>query len=326
MHRRTVLLGTLGLAAQWPARAQARVARIGILSARSRSTPQLRDVYFDAFLSGMRELGYVEGKNLQLEWRFADGRFDRLPALAAELVKTKPDIIVSHSTPGTLALQKITKTVPIVITSLTDPVGSGLVASLAKPGGNITGLSIRADDVTPKQIELLQQIIPGLSRLGVLMNPDTAFHPRILNSMQALAQRLNLRVLPVQARTVGEIAQAMEKLARDGAQAVVVLSDSFFSMQRHAVGAASLKNRLVQMYVDRILVEAGGMISYGTNVAESYRRAAGYVDRILKGAKPAELPIEEPASYDLAINRSTAKALGVKIPSDLLVRANELID
>jgi putative ABC transport system substrate-binding protein len=326
IQRRTLLLAALAAQAM-PLRslAQPKVARIGILSLRARSTPERPEPYFDAFFRGMRELGYVEGKNVSYEWRYADSRNDRLQALAEELVKATPDVIVSHSTAGTLALKRATRTVPIVFTSLTDPVGMGLVASLARPGGNITGLTLRAEDVSAKHVELVQTLLPKATRVGVLINPGTPFHPAVLKTIKAAAERRGMRVLSIEASNVEEIERAFAKLAREGANAVILPSDSTYAEERYRIAAASLKLRLPTISVDRVQVAAGNLLSYGTDVRENYRRAAGYVDKILKGAKPADLPLVEPTNFILSINLKTAKAMGIEVPRDLLARADEVI-
>jgi putative ABC transport system substrate-binding protein len=326
IRRRTLLLAALA-AQVMPLRslAQPKVARVGFLSLRARARADAPDPYFEAFLRGMRELGYVEGKNLSIEWRYADGRNDRLPALAQELVKAKPDIIVSHSTAGTLALKRATSTIPIVFTSLTDPVGMGIVASLARPGGNITGLTLRADDVSPKLVELTQTLLPKATRIGVLVNPGTPFHPAVLNMVRTAAERRGMSVASAEASNAGEMERGMTKLARDGANAVFLLSDSIYSQERRLASATALKLRVPTIAVDRIHVQAGTLLSYGTDTSESYRRAAGYVDRILKGAKPADLPLVEPTNFLLSINLKTAKAMGIQVPRDLLARADEVI-
>ena len=317
-----------GLFAMHPARAQqqGKVRRIGFLAVRSRSTPSNHEVYYDAFVQGMRELGYVEGKNLAIEWRFADGKFERLPGLAAELVQMNVEIIVCHSTPGTQALQRATKSIPIVMTSVGDPVSSGFAASLARPGGNITGLSIIAIDLSAKRLELLKIMLPTLSRVAILVNPGTSFHPAVLKSAQAAAQQISIKILPVDARTPEEIERGFATMTRERAEAVIVPIDSFFLGQRRQIVELAVKNQMPSMFPDREDVVAGGLMSYGLNLADSYRRAATYVDKIFKGAKPGELPIEQPTRIHLAINRKTAKALGLTIPNEILLRADEVIE
>jgi putative ABC transport system substrate-binding protein len=328
MHsrRQLLVLGAAALAAPLAAFGQAKPRRIGVLSARSRSTPSNPEPYFGAFVQGMRELGYVEGKNLAIEWRYADGKHERLPALAAELVKLKPEVIVTHATPAVHALKRATNTIPIVMTSTGDPVGSGLAASLARPGGNITGLTLITIDLTPKQVELLQAMVPALSRIAVFMNPGTSSHPGVLRSAQAAAQSRGILVVPVHAANPEEIERGFEKLKQDGVNAALFATDSLWALQRRQIAELAVRHRVATMQMDREFVEAGSLMSYSTNVADSYRRAATYVDRILKGAKPGDLPIEQPTKIYLVINRKTAKAIGLEIPRELLARADEVIE
>jgi len=302
-----------------------RIHRIGCLAPRSRSTPANPEVFYDAFTQGMRELGYVEGKNIVSEWRFADSKYERLPALAAELVQLKPELIVTHSTPATEALQKATSTIPIVFGSATDPVASGFAASLARPGRNITGLSLINIDVSPKYIELLKLMVPSLSSAAVLVNPGSSYHPDILKGLQAAARQLGVKILPVNAHTPEEIERGFAAMSREHADAAIILSDAFFFGQRRRITELAARNRLPAMYSFREYVEVGGLISYGQNIAEYYRHAATYVDKILKGARPGDLPIEQPTKIHLAINGGTAKTLGITIPQELLYRTDEVI-
>ena len=328
-RRRVVAaLGLIAIAAPFAVFAQqpAKIRRIGFLAARSRPTPSNPD-YYDAFVQGMRELGYVEGKNLVIEWRYADGKYERLPDLADVLVQMKLEVIVTHSTPGTQALQKATKSIPIVMTSINDPVGSGFAASLARPGGNITGLSLITMDLTPKHFELLKIMIPRLSRVAVLVNPGQAqLHAAVLKSIQAEAQRTGIKVLPVEARTPEEIERGFATMRRERAEAAIIATDAFFLGQRRQIAELALKNRIATMFANRESTKAGTLMSYGVDLADSYRYAATYVDKILKGAKPADLPIEQPTRIHMAINRKTAKALGLTIPQELILRADEVIE
>ena len=226
------------------AQQQPKVRRIGFLAARSRSTPSNTDVYYDAFTQGMRELGYVEGKNLVIEWRFADGKYERVPGLAAELVQMKVEVIVTHGPPATQAAQRATSTIPVVTAAVNDPVGSGFAASLARPGGNITGLSVITTDVSPKHIELLKTMIPRLSRVAILVNPGNSFHPTNLKSIQAAAQQVGIKVLPVDARAPEEIGRGFATMTRERTEAVIVAADSFFFGQRRQIVALTVKNRM----------------------------------------------------------------------------------
>jgi len=261
-----------------------------------------------------------------MEWRFADGKYERLPGLAADLVRLNPEVIVTHSTPATEALQRATKTIPIVFGSATDPVASGFAMSLARPGGNITGLSLMNIDVSQKYLELLKTLVPRLSRAAVLMNPGSSYHPAILKGVQAAARPLGVTLLPVDARTPDDLERGFAAMGRERAEAVIVLSDAFFLGRRRQIAELAVQRRLPSMFSFREQVEAGGLVSYGQNVADFYRSAATYVHKILEGARPGELPIDQPTKIHLAINRKTAKAIGLAIPRELLVRADEVIE
>ena len=327
-RRIVIALGASVLAAPLTsfAQQQTNVRRIGFLGSRSRSTPSNPDVFYDAFMQGMRELGYVEGKNLVIEWRFADGKSERLSGLAAELVQMKVEVIVTHGTPPTQMAQRATSTIPIVTAVVVDPVSSGFAASLARPGGNITGLSDITLDVSPKRIELLKIIMPTLSHVAILLNPGNPAHPGVLKIVQAAAQQLRIKVLPVDARAPEDIERGFATMKRERAGAVIVASDGFFLGQGRQIAELAVKYRMPSMFPYRENVVAGGLMSYGQNLTDLYRRAATYVDKILKGAKPGELPIEQPTRIHLAINRKTAKTLGLPIPNELLLRADEMIE
>ena len=302
-----------------------RVHRIGFLGARSRSTLANPDVYYDVWLGAMRNLGYIEGKNLVIEWRFADGKFERLPALAAELVAMKPDVIVTHALPPSQALKQATSTIPIVFAAMVDPVGSGVVTSFARPGGNITGPSSMATDVSAKRLELLKELIPGLFRVALFINPLVPIHATIFKITEDAAKALSVRVLSVEARNPEEIELGFATLARERVNAIIVADDAVFAGQQRLMVELALKNRMPSMFPYRENVEAGGLVCYGLSLLDSYRHAATYVDKILKGAKPGELPIEQPTKLDLIINLKTAKALGLKIPPTVLLRADRII-
>lgn len=274
----------------------------------------------------MRELGYVEGKNLVIEWRFANAYNERLPDLASELVQLKVDAIVTNGTPATRAAQKATTTIPIVMGAITDPVGGGFVTSLGHPGGNITGLALVTDDISPKHMEMLLTIAPKLSRVAVMVNPNNTSHATILEKVKATAQTRRVSVIPIEARTAKEIGDGFSSMAKQQAGAVIVETDALFTQQRNQISELALKNRLPSISVIRELVEAGGLMSYGQNVGESFRRAATYVDKILKGARPGDLPVEQPTTFEFTINRKTANALGLTIPTELLLRADKVIE
>ncbi len=302
-----------------------KIYRIGFLAPRSRSTPSHPEVFYDAFVQGMRELGYVEGKNLTIEWRFADGNYERLPALAADLVNTNVEVIVAPATPPNLALQRATSTIPIVFISVGDPIKMGLVASLARPGSNITGLSNTTTDLGAKEIELLKILIPALSHAAVLTNPGNPALPPLLKNVQIAAQQLGVAILPVQARNPEDVERGFVTMRREHAQAVIVLADPFLIGQRSQTAQLAVKNRLPSMFQTREEVLAGGLMSYGANLSDIFRRGAVYVDKILKGAKPSELPVEQPTELELVVNLKTATALGLAIPKSILFRANKVI-
>jgi putative ABC transport system substrate-binding protein len=321
-----VCLGGLGAPRGVLAQQPVKVWRIGFLGVRSRSTPENPDVYYDAFVDEMRELGYVEGKNLVIEWRFAEGKYERLPALAAELVRWNPDVIMTHATPPTDALKQATGTIPIVFAAVGDPVGRGFATTLAKPGGNTTGTSVMDLDLIPKHLELLKTMVPGLSRVAVLVNPGNAANPVMLKSARTAAPQFGVSILPVEARTPEEVERGLAAMKRDHADGVLILADPFFFGQRRQIAGLAARNRLPSMFYFREAVQAGVLMSYGQNVTDSYRHAATYVDKILKGAKPSELPIEQPTRIHLAINRKTAQVLGLTVPQELLLRADEVIE
>ena len=322
-----IALGAGALAAPLRSFAQqpSKVWRVGFLSTRNRPISLDSDV-FGAFRQGMRELGYVEGKNLVIEWRFADTHYERLAGLAAELVQMKMDVLVAGGNDAPLAMQKITATIPIVMAGASDPVGSGLIKSLARPEGNITGLSTISNDLGPKRLELLLGMAPKLSRMAVLMNPANTVHTRSLKKVQAAAQKLGVTILPLAARNAPEIENAFSVMAREKAGAVIVERDALFNQQVRQIAQLAMKHRLLSITGVREYVEVGGLMSYGSNNADGFRRAATYVDKILNGAKPGDLPIEQPTKFELFINGKTAKALGLTIPQSLLISADKVIE
>lgn len=314
----------LGASALLPLRAafpQSKIPRVGFLSARSREAA----VEITPFLDGMRALSYVEGKNIQYEWRFGDGRYERLDGLAAELVALKVDVIVASTTPAARAAHKATASIPIVTMSVNDPVKLGLANSIARPGGNVTGLVNLDSDMREKQFSLLLTTLPKLARLAVLFNPA---NPMTLTdeNVRAAAKGQPPQVIQLPARTAEEIDQASATMRKERVQAVVVLGDAFFLQRRSQLVILAAKNGLPAIYNRREYVDAGGLMSYGRNTLDIYRRAASYVDTILKGAKPAEMPFEQPTSIELVINKNAAKALGFKFPGDILVRADKVIE
>jgi len=330
MNKRRKLLLALGLgtlSAALPSLAQqsAKVWRIGFLTTRSRPASLDAD-YFGALPRGLRELGYVEGKNIVIEWRFADGNIERLPALLADLARLKVDVIVAGGAPAARAAQQATGTIPIVLAGVGDPVGLGLVASFSKPGKNITGVSNMAGDVSVKSVEFLRAVVPKLSRVAVLLNPANPIDAIVLKQVQAAAQAAGISVSVFEATSASQIDAAFAAIVRSRPGALIVAPDPYYVSQARQIAELAAKSRLPAIYSFRPHAEAGGLISYGENMAKNYGRAAPYVDKILKGAKPADLPVEQPIQLELVINRSTAKALGLTIPQELLLRADEVIE
>jgi putative tryptophan/tyrosine transport system substrate-binding protein len=318
------LLG--GAVAAWPLAAHAQSAggmrRIGFLGG---GTVSLQPIY-NGLLQGMRELGYREGKDFVVEWRLAEGQYERFTEFAAEMVRLKVEVIVVSTPAGIRPTQQATSTIPIVMGYSTDPIGSGFVTSLARPGGNVTGLASSLDDIVPKQIELLASAVPGLSRVGLLVNPGNPNTPPVLKSAQATARQTGFVLVAVEAQTPSELEVALVTLTKERVGAVIVIADAFFNSQRRRLVELALQARLPTMFGQREYAQEGGLMSYGESLFEFYRRAASYVDRIFKGAKPADLPIEQPTLFKLVINRKTADALGVTIPPQLYIFADEVIE
>ena len=301
---------------------QDKVWRVGFLAARSRSAA----VEVEPFVQGMRELGYVEGRNVRYEWRFADGRYERLQGLARELVQLKVDVIAASNTPSVRAAQQSTKEIPIVMVSAVDPVRMGFVASLSRPGGNITGVSNLSEAVWQKQLEVLLEALPKVSRVAVLLNPNEQFSEAAYKSIAAAAQSRHITLVRLHASSTEDIERAFSSLQEARVQALVMTGGAFFVQQRKLLVDVAAKARMPVMYYRREYVEAGGLMSYGRNASIGYRRAAAFVDKILKGAQPADLPVEQPTAIELVLNRKAAKALGIAFPPELLVRADKLID
>jgi len=316
-----LLSAFLGTAA---AQAPEKVPRVGYLIAGSRSDPQ-RQRLAEAFRQGLRELGYVEGQNVAIESRWAEGKDDRFPALAADLVRSKVDVIVTQSGAATQAAQQATRTIPIVMALSNDAVGSGLVASLARPGGNVTGLTVMVPDLAGKQLQLLKEVVPEVSRVALLTNPANPASAPFLREAEAAARALGVRLQTLEARDPQEIDSAFAAMTRERAGALVVLTDSIFTNQRRQIAELAAERRLPAVYGNTEHAEAGGLVAYGANFLDLERRAATYVDKILKGAKPADLPVEQSTKFDLVINLKTAKTLGLTIPASLLSRADEVI-
>jgi putative tryptophan/tyrosine transport system substrate-binding protein len=328
MERRE-FIGTLAgglLAAPLAAEAQqaTKVPRIGYLANNLAAAPRLDE----ALRQGLRDLGYVEGRNVVIEIRDAEGKPERLPALAAELVALKVDVIVAPNTPQALAAKQATRTLPIVFSFVADPVASGLVTSLARPGGNVTGLSSLTPELVGKRLELLTQAVPGVSRVAVLWQPGfqgERTDKDMLKGADVAARALGVRLQFVEAQGPADIDRAFSDMTRARAGALTLLGSTMFITERRRLVDLAAKNRLPAVYARREYVDAGGLMSYGSNIADLFRRTATYVDKILKGAKPADLPVEQPTKFELVINLKTAKALGLTIPPSVLGRADEVI-
>jgi putative ABC transport system substrate-binding protein len=327
IDRRTFLAGSgaVLLAAPLAAEAQqaGKVPRIGFLRGTS---PSDRPPLLDAFRQGLRELGWVEGQNIVIDYRYAEGRFDRLPDLAAELVRLKVDIIVAQPVPAVAAAKNATETIPIVMISGGDPVVLGFVASLARPGGNVTGSSYGVGlELVGKQLELLKETVPKVRRVAVLWNPANPGHPPAIREVNVAARSLGVQLQLLEARGSNEFDGAFAAMAKERVGALLVLSDAMFALHRTRLADLAARSRLPAAYGTREMVEAGGLMSYGSSLRDLFRRAATYVDKILKGAKPGDLPVEQPTKFELVINIKTAKALGLTIPQSLLQRADEVI-
>jgi putative tryptophan/tyrosine transport system substrate-binding protein len=311
----SVILATFAAEAQQAGK----IYRVGFLG----DVPSFLD---EAFRQGLRELGYVEGQNIAIEYRAAQWKYERLPGLAAELVRLKVDVIVTASPPATEAAKQATSTIPIVFTVVGDPVAEGFVANLARPGGNITGLATISPELVGKQLEMLKAVVPKISRVAVLQNPSNLSHLRQLRQAESAARALGVQLQILEARTPSEIEAAFPAMSSQRAGGVLVLRDAVFRAQGAQIAALAAKSRLPAMYGLREQAEAGGLMAYGASVPQMFRRAATYVDRILKGAKPGDLPVEQPTKFELVINLKTAKALGLTIPQSILVRADRVID
>jgi len=299
-----------------------KLPRIGFLSAASSSAISAR---VEAFRQGLRELGYVEGKNIFIEWRFAEGKSDRLASLAAELVRLKVDVIVAEAPTSTRSAKQATVTIPIVMMFDDDPVGSGFVASLARPGGNITGLSTLSPEISGKQLELLKEIVPKLSRVGVLGDVTRPGIPQALREINVAADAFRVQVQYLEVRGSKDIEIAFRAASKQRDDAVLVLGSPVLTSQRKEVVELAVKSRLPAIYARREAVEDGGLMSYGVSIADLSRRTATYVDEILKGAKPADLAVEQPKNFELIINLKAAKQIGLTIPPNVLARADRVI-
>jgi putative ABC transport system substrate-binding protein len=325
MNRRDAVAALLAIgAAPLAAHAQqsAKIRRIGLLSPFS---PSATAVWHQAFRLGLRDLGWVEGKNISIEYRYAEGRNDRLPDLAADLVRLKVDIIFVDSTSPALAARKATRAIPIVIASGGDTLASGLVESLARPGGNITGLDQMSPELGGKRLELLKEIVPQLSRVAVLWNPQNQASTLNWKELQLPARQLGVQLHSLEVRSPGDFDKAFEDVTGARAGAIAVMPDPVFVTNLKRIADLAARSRLPSIFHLREFADSGGLVAYGPDRSDMFRRAATYVDKILKGAKPGDLPIEQPTKFELVINLKAAKALGITVPPSLLARADEVI-
>jgi putative ABC transport system substrate-binding protein len=323
--RRTLLLATAALPLlHWShgVDGQTKSRRIGLLSAH---TPARTASWYAAFRSGLQERGWIEGKNLSIEYRYGEGKSDRVPEMAAELVRLKVDVIIASVTPDVYAAQRATKTIPIVIAGGADPVEMGLAASLARPGGNVTGLTPMTAELGGKRLELLAEAVPNLTRIGVLRNPDNAGAPAQWGPIQVPAKRLGVQLIPLEIRNAKEFDRAFDEAIRERVGALFIIPDPVITPYVTRIADLALKRRLPSIFHVSEYADVGGLLTYGPDRTDLYRRAAIYVDKILNGAKPAELPIEQPTRFELIVNLKSARAIGLQMPQTILVRADRVI-
>ena len=323
--RRREFITLLGSAAAWPlaARAQDKVRVIGILETIS---PELNAGNLDALSRGLKDLGYTEGQNIRFDYRSAEGQAARFPALAAELVRLKVDLIVTRGTPAARAAKEATSTIPIVMAAIGEPIGTAVVANLARPGRNVTGLSAVVVDLSGKRVELMKEMAPGVTRVGYLNNMSNPLNPPAWAETQTAARSLGIQAELLDVRSKDDIARAFEKAAHARVDGLLVGIEAVVQQHRTMIVTLSERQRLPTIYASREYAEAGGLMTYGVSYPDLYRRAAGFVDKILKGARAGDLPVEQPTKFELVINLKSAKALGLAIPQSILLRANEVIE
>jgi putative tryptophan/tyrosine transport system substrate-binding protein len=324
MRRREFITLLGGVVASWPiavgAQQTTKLRSLGFFTA-GRDSPGL-----PALLEGLRQLGWIEGKTIVVEYRYAENRNDRLPELAAELVRLNVDVIVAAGTLAPLAAKRATATIPIVMTSAGDPLGTRLVSGLARPGGNVTGLSLMSPDISGKRLELIERVVPNIASVAIMWNATNPYPALVYRQTENAARQLKLEVQSLEVRTPDDVASALEAAVRQNANALITVEDPLTVNYRKQIADFAVKNRLPTMSGLREYVDAGGLLSYGPALADLYRRAAGYVDKILKGAKPSELPVEQPTTFELVVNLKTARAVGLTIPPDMLAIADAVIE
>jgi putative tryptophan/tyrosine transport system substrate-binding protein len=334
--RRRELIALLGSAAigsslSWPLAAHAqqpkRTRRIGVLMGISESDPE-RQSLMSAFTRTLADLGWRDGSNIRIDYRWGAGDSDRIRSLARELVELQPDLIVGHTTPAVAALRQQTRTIPIVFIQVSDPVGSGFVAGFAEPGGNITGFTNLESSMSSKLVELLKEVAPGVTRIALMFNPDTApaGGSYFLRPVEAAASALRVKIIPASVHNAADIDTAIAALARDPGAGLIVMPDVFVLAHREQILALAERHRVPAAYAYRLFATSGGLMSYGTDLVDLFRRAPPYIDRILKGAKPGELPVQQPIKFELVVNLKTANALGLAIPDKLIALADEVIE
>ena len=327
--RRRELITLLGGAAAWPVAGRAqqpdRMRRIGVLMGFAEDDPEMK-TRLAGFRQSLERLGWSEGRNVRIDYRFAVGSPDRFRAFAKELVALRPDLIFASTTPVAAALQQQSRSIPIVFVNVSDPIGSGLVASLARPGGNLTGLLLYEEGITGKWLAMLKEIAPQLERAAVIANPKSTPYDYFLRAAEARASALAVKLVPSPAENAADIERVIESLAREPDGGLVLIPDSASIVHRDLVIALAARHRLPAVYPYRFFVTAGGLMSYDTDLLEQYRQASSYVDRILRGAAPADLPVQAPTKYQTVLNLKTAKALGLTVPPGLLVAADEVIE
>jgi putative ABC transport system substrate-binding protein len=329
LRRREFIAGLSGAAAVWPLSVRAqqggRMRRIGVLIARDENDPEAK-TYVSAFIQSLAGLGWTDGRNLRMDLRWGGGAFNRIPALAQELVCLQPDIILAGSTPATVALQRETRTIPIIFAGVADPVASGLVARLDRPSGNVTGFALDEATLGGKWLELLSEIAPGLKRAAIMFNPDTSPASAYMPSFETAARSLKVAPVIAPVHTDAEIETAIVALGREPGGGLVAMPDIFMLAHRVPIISASARNNVPAVYYQSAFVRDGGLLSYGVDLVDIWRRAASYVDRILRGAKPAELPVQLPTKFEMVLNLKTAKALGLAVPPSIQLRTDEVIE
>ena len=323
--KRREFLAFLGVVAALPleASAQSKIPRIGFMG---NSTAALEANLLDAFREGLRELGYEEGRNIIIEYRWADGKYEQFPVLVAELIASKVDVIVTAGTPAALAVKKATTAVPLVMVAVGDPVGTGLVPSLARPGGNLTGLSSIAPDLEGKRLQLLREVVPALSHVAMFINSLNPFHVSSMKQARDAAQTMGIKLQLHDIRKSEDLDDAFAAIQKERPDALLILADRVFLHNRQRIVDFTIEQRLPNVNAYKELVEVGGLMSYGPSYEDMHKRAAIYVDKILKGAKPADLPIEQPSKFTFIVNLKAAKALGITVPSQLLGLVDQLIE